>query len=83
VSYKYSFFKKGEKTLAGMMLKPMPQAPPQWLAYVHVADVDASARKTTELGGKVLAPPMDIPDVGRIAVIQDPQGATIGLFKPA
>jgi uncharacterized protein len=35
----------------------------------------------SELGGKVIAPPMDIPDIGRFSIVQDPQGATFALFK--
>jgi predicted enzyme related to lactoylglutathione lyase len=37
----------------------------------------------TELGAKILMPAMDIPTVGRIAIFQDPQGATLGIFQPA
>jgi hypothetical protein len=48
---------------------------------VAVTDCDASANKVTKLGGKVLVPPTDIPNVGRFAIVQDPQGATFGLFK--
>jgi hypothetical protein len=51
--------------------------PPVWSIYITVDDVDATAQKTQELGGRVLMPPMDIPKVGRFCVIQDPQGAVI------
>lgn len=56
-------------------------APPHWAVYLWVDDVDASAAKAAELGGKVVAPPMDIPNVGRMAFIQDPQGAHLALFS--
>jgi predicted enzyme related to lactoylglutathione lyase len=52
-----------------------------WRSYVAVDDVDASAKRTEELGGKVCVPPMDIPNVGRFCVISDPTGATISLIK--
>jgi predicted enzyme related to lactoylglutathione lyase len=55
-------------------------APAHWMAYVAVDDVDASAKRVEELGGKVCVPPMDIPDVGRFCVITDPQGATLSLI---
>lgn len=55
--------------------------PPHWLPYVWVDDVDAVAGKVAAPGGKVVAPPMDIHDVGRMAVLQDPQGAHICIFK--
>ncbi len=71
------------KNAAGMMGMPpkMAGVPSHWLAYFAVSDVDASTKKVTELGGKVMAPPMDIPKIGRFSVVQDPQGATFGLFK--
>ena len=52
-------------------------APPQWGCYVTVDDVDATAAQAAEMGGVVLMPPRDIPDVGRFCLIQDPQGAVI------
>jgi hypothetical protein len=63
------------------MKVPQPGMPAQWLPYVIVENVDDSAAKVAGLGGKVMAPPFDIPTVGRIAVILDPQGASIGLFQ--
>lgn len=55
--------------------------PSHWGSYVAVDDVDASAKRTEELGGKVIVPPMDIPNVGRFCVINDPTGAAISLIK--
>jgi len=75
----YTIVKVGEEGLGGIMDRP-PQAagsPPNWGVYVTVNDVDATARKAEELGGKILVPPTDIPNVGRFCVLQDPQGATI------
>lgn len=56
-------------------------APSHWTSYVAVDDVDASARRTEELGGKVVVQPMDIPNVGRFCLINDPTGASISLIK--
>jgi predicted enzyme related to lactoylglutathione lyase len=56
------------------------EAPSHWMPYVAVEDVDAKARQVSELGGKVCVPPMDIPNVGRFCVINDPTGATISLI---
>ena len=78
----YTLFKKEGAKMAGMMLKKHPQMPTQWLSYVAVESVDASAAKVGKLGGKVIVPPFDVPTVGRIAVLQDPQGASIALFQP-
>ena len=55
--------------------------PPHWMAYVAVDNVDAVAAHVAELGGKVFVGPMDIPKVGRFAVINDPTGAAISLIK--
>lgn len=55
-------------------------APPHWMSYVAVEDVDERARKVVELGGKVCVPPTDIPNVGRFCVINDPAGAAISLI---
>jgi hypothetical protein len=81
--HSYTLFKQGDTMAGGMMKSPKPGLPSHWLAYVNVANVDATADTAKKLGGRVVVEPMDIPDVGRIAVVIDPQGAAIGLFKPA
>ncbi len=52
-----------------------PPVPPHWGVYVTVASADETAAKCEALGGKTLMAPMDVPTVGRMAVLQDPQGA--------
>ncbi len=82
----YSIAKLGETMVGGMMPKPdtVPAfVPPFWGAYITVEDVDMSAAKAVELGGKVLFPAMDIPGVGRFCVIQDPQGAVVSIIAYA
>lgn len=78
----YTMAKAGESDAAGLVNIPEESAgmPPTWGAYVTVDDVDASAEQVWTLGGKVLMPPTDIPEVGRFCVIQDPQGATIAMI---
>lgn len=79
----YTVVKVKDKGRGGIMNMP-PDAqgmPPMWGVYVTVNDVDATAKKAQELGGKVIMPPKDIPDVGRFCVIQDPQGATIAAIS--
>lgn len=58
-------------------------ARPVWLGYVGVDDVDSAARKVEELGGKVLMPPSDIPDVGRFAMVADPQEIPFYIMRGA
>ena len=55
--------------------------PPHWLAYVTVDDVERASGKVTTLGGRVMHGPEEIPGVGRFAIIQDPQGAMLAIFK--
>ncbi len=78
----YTLFKQGDTMIGGMMKCPKAGLPAHWLAYVTVEDVDAMAAKASKLGAKIVMDPFDVPTVGRIAVLVDPQGASIGLFKP-
>jgi len=57
--------------------------PPVWLVYLIVEDLDASAARCVELGGKVLAPARSAGPSGRFCVIQDPAGAVVALFQSA
>jgi hypothetical protein len=54
--------------------------PPHLMNYIAVDKVDDFAAKAFELGGKIISPPTDIPNVGRFAVIQDPTGGTFSLI---
>ncbi|MBE7469084.1 MAG: VOC family protein [Anaerolineae bacterium] len=79
----YTVFKNGDNMNAGMieMTAEWGDIPPHWMVYLTVTDCDASAEKVTALGGKILVPPTDIPDMGRFAVVQDPQGAAFSFIK--
>jgi predicted enzyme related to lactoylglutathione lyase len=79
----YRVFNVGETGIAGLMTLPDASIPPHWQPYVAVEDPDATVAKAAELGGSALAEPMDVPNVGRIAVLRDPQGAVFGIIKPA
>jgi len=78
----YTIFRAGEKGIGGMMPQQQPGTPPLWLSYISVADCDASVAQAQKLGAKVCMPPKDIPTIGRIAVLTDPQGAPFGLHQP-
>lgn len=58
------------------------ESPSHWMAYVQVGDVDATIAKVEAAGGDVLQPAFDVPGVGRIAIIEDPTGAVMGIIKP-
>ena len=66
---------------AGIMKLQDPSVPPMWIPYVGVEDTDSTAAKATELGATVIVGPMDVPTVGRFAVVQDPQGAVFGIIR--
>lgn len=69
-------------------ISPQPQqqrdagVPPAWNSYITVADADATAARAAELGASVHAPPFDVMEAGRMAVIQDPQGAWFLIWQP-
>ncbi|MGB8701867.1 MAG: VOC family protein [Thermosynechococcaceae cyanobacterium] len=73
----YTVLSAGGQEVGGLTAIPnsAPGMQPTWGTYVTVDDADATAALAAELGGKVLMPPRDIPDVGRFTLIQDPQGA--------
>jgi predicted enzyme related to lactoylglutathione lyase len=81
----YTLFVSGDRQLAGLMTLPEEAkkmgAPPSWLTYIGTPDVDGTARLAASMGATVLKAPEDIPGAGRYAVVQDPQGATFGIYK--
>jgi predicted enzyme related to lactoylglutathione lyase len=79
----YTVLKRGETDAAGMMAMPpdMKDVPPHWMSHFQTTSVDASAAKAKQLGATFLMEPTDIPEVGRVAVVKDPQGAVFGLFQ--
>jgi predicted enzyme related to lactoylglutathione lyase len=83
----YHVVKAGDVAVGGVMRLPAEAAaggmPPTWGCYVTVDDVDATCRQATALGGQVVMGPQDIPNVGRFAVIQDPQGAVVNVITYA
>jgi predicted enzyme related to lactoylglutathione lyase len=78
----YKIFQLGETRVAGLMALPDASMPAGWQPYVAVEDADATTAKAKQLGGSALMEPMDVANVGRIAVLRDPQGAVFGIIKP-
>jgi len=81
----YTLWMAGTVQRGGVMAMPASSAgsPPHWLTYVGTPDVDATVAEVERLGGKVLKSAADIPNIGRFAVVADPQGAGFALYKPA
>ena len=73
--------KHGGQDIGGILDKPAENpGPPAWTIYIDVKHVDGAVPRAKELGGQVLAGPMDVPD-GRIVHIMDPQGAVCALHS--
>jgi predicted enzyme related to lactoylglutathione lyase len=79
----YTVFKTGDTQVGGMMaITPqMGPMPPNWTVYWEVSDCDATIAKAKSLGGTLCIDPMDIPGVGRMAMLMDPQGAAFAVIK--
>jgi predicted enzyme related to lactoylglutathione lyase len=78
----YTIFKKGDDQAAGMMELPRDwKVPPHWLVYFAVDDSDRTVSKASGLGAKVMVPPTDIPNIGRFAILNDPQGADFAVIR--
>ncbi len=78
----YYILKQGDKGRAGLYKAKDAKMPTLWTPYVCVADTDATSARAKSLGATVLLPPMDIPGVGRLALFNDPLGASIAILKP-
>jgi predicted enzyme related to lactoylglutathione lyase len=73
----------GDTGRGGVTKSPDPKMPAQWVPYVHVNDCDATLAKAKQLGANVCLEGTDIPEVGRIGMLVDPQGAMIAVIKTA
>lgn len=82
----YAILSADGNGVAGMMTLGAPMKAAgmgaNWTGYVCVDDCDAAAAKVAGLGGSVINPPLDIPGIGRFAVVADPAGAVFAIMKP-
>ncbi len=86
-SFPYKVGAVGNYGVVGMMTIP-PEAkatgaPPCWTGYIWVENVDAGVERLKAAGGRLMRPPMDIPNVGRFALVAEAQGAPFILFRDA
>ena len=83
---RYTVMNAGDRGVGGVM--PLPDdyrkagGKPAWVGYIYSDDVDKSVESVKRAGGSVMRAPADIPEIGRFAVVADPQGAVFMLFKP-
>ena len=82
----YSMMRVEGRSVAAIAPQPPAQreagAPPLWNSYVSVESADAAVERTKELGGNAHAPAFDVMEAGRMAVLQDPQGAYFMVWQP-
>jgi uncharacterized protein len=79
----YTMWTAGEAPIGGVMRLPSDAAaPPHWMAYIGVPDVDTTVAQASALGGTTIKSAEDIPSVGRFAVLTDPQGAMFAVYTP-
>jgi hypothetical protein len=69
--------------IGGVMPLPNAGAPPHWLAYISCPNVDETVQQAESLGAEAFVKPKDIPEVGRFAILADPQGAVFSAFSPS
>ena len=78
----YTLLRKAGKVVAGNMTVMMEGQPSAWTTYVSVDSADATVDLVKKAGGMVFVEPMDVADIGRMAVFADPEGAVIGVWQP-
>ncbi|MGH9318917.1 MAG: VOC family protein [Vicinamibacteria bacterium] len=82
----YALFQLDGDDVAGMYELTEEQksqgTPPNWLSYVSVTSADETAGRAKKLGATFMMDPMDVPGVGRMAILQDPTAAAVALFQP-
>jgi predicted enzyme related to lactoylglutathione lyase len=83
----YTILSASGRGIGGVMNIPADAgeagARPCWFGYVAADDVDAAVTRIVEAGGRLHRDIMDIPYIGRIAMVSDPQGASFYLIAPS
>jgi uncharacterized protein len=82
----YWLAKMGDEPVGGIFDIGGPDykgVPEGWMPYIAVDDVDARAKKAVAAGAKIMKPAFDVPNVGRIVILQEPGGAGVGWMTPA
>jgi predicted enzyme related to lactoylglutathione lyase len=80
----YTLFQKNGQDVAGMMnpTRDTPVRGSHWHSYIAVEDVDDCAKRSLILSGRIMVAPHDVPGVGRVCAVADPNGAIAHLLKP-
>jgi predicted enzyme related to lactoylglutathione lyase len=78
----YTMMRVDGKNVAAVTPLMNPQQPTAWTTYITTTSAEDTARKVTEAGGQVVAPPMQVMDLGSMAVFVDPTGAAFAVWQP-
>jgi predicted enzyme related to lactoylglutathione lyase len=74
-------FENGSDGVAGMLVPPMKGIPAHWITYFTVENCEKTVSKIKSLGGEIHKDTTEIPEMGRFAVVSDPEGASFGIFE--
>ncbi|MGH9348021.1 MAG: VOC family protein, partial [Vicinamibacterales bacterium] len=78
------FNRSGQIPVAGVMARPEGMnAAPFWAMYVGVPKLEEAAARIRQLGGNECSPMIEVPTVGRMQMMKDPQGAAFSIYEPA
>jgi uncharacterized protein len=77
----YRMFIQGAGNVAGLMSTMHAHQPTVWATYIAVGSADATAAAVSDAGGTVMIDPMDVMDIGRMAILADPTGAVFGIWE--
>ena len=77
----YAVATKDGRAVAGLMPRVDPRQSSMWTVYFATDDIEVTTKKVVEAGGQVVAEPMDVGDMGRMAVFADLDGAVVGLWQ--
>ena len=80
----YTLIRLGDAYVGGILRKPpmMANVPDHWFAYIAVDDIEARVKAMQAEGGRLMRAIFDVPNFGRIAIIEDATGVGIGLVQP-
>jgi predicted enzyme related to lactoylglutathione lyase len=78
------FNRSANQSVGGVMTKPSEvKAPPFWAMYIGVPKLEEARAHIERLGGKAHTEVIDIPNVGRLQMMMDPQGAAFYIIQPS
>ena len=83
--FPYWIIKSGETNVGGLFHMKDPAfagAPERWVTYIAVDSVDERLKKAVSLGAIVCKEPIDIPGIGRMAMLKEPGGALVARMTP-